>query len=217
LRGWFITFEGVEGAGKSTQAGRLAEALRDRGYAVLETREPGGTPLGRGIRELVLGAGHRPVPMAELLLMLADRAQHLAEVVRPALAAGKVIIGDRYADATYAYQGGGRGLDHEVIATANAATTGGLEPDLTLFLDLPVDAARARQRARGAPDRMEAEGPEFHARVDAAYRTLVAAFPYRIKIIDAGADADTVHEAVLRQVLAALEAGPAGGGRRSPR
>jgi dTMP kinase len=210
VRGWFITLEGVEGAGKSTQVRRLARALADRGFDVVATREPGGTPLGEGIRKLVLGGAEHPVPVAELFLMLADRAQHVAEVIRPALDAGRVVIGDRFADATRAYQGGGRGLPGELIESANAAATGGLEPDLTLFLDLPAAAGQARQRARGAADRLEAEGPEFHARVAASYRRQVAAAPDRIKIIDAGADADTVHESILSQVLAALEAGRSG-------
>lgn len=217
MRGWFITLEGVEGAGKSTQVERLARALADRGYEVLATREPGGTTLGAGIRQLVLGGGQRPVPMAELFLMLADRAQHVAEVIRPALAAGRVVIGDRFADATRAYQGGGRGLDRELIEQANAAATGGLEPDLTLYLDLPAETGRARQRARGAADRLEAEEPEFHARVRESYRRQVANAPDRIRIIDAAADADTVHESILRQVLAALEAGPGGGHDLLPR
>lgn len=217
MRGWFITLEGVEGAGKSTQVARLEQALVGRGYQVLTTREPGGTSLGAGIRELVLGGGHRPVPMAELFLMLADRAQHVAEVVRPALAAGRVVIGDRYADATRAYQGGGRGLNAGLIETANAAATGGLEPDLTLYLDLPAEAGRARQKARGAADRLEAEEPEFHARVRESYRRQAANAPDRIRIIDAAADADTVHESILRQVLAALEAGQGGNRERPPR
>ena len=214
MRGWFITLEGVEGAGKSTQVERLARALAERGYQVLATREPGGTALGAGIRQLVLGNGQRPVPMAELFLMLADRAQHVAEVIRPALGEGRVVIGDRYADATRAYQGGGRGLDLELIEQANAAATGRLEPDLTLFLDLPAEAGRVRQRARGTADRMEAEEPEFHARVRESYRRQAAATPGRIRIIDAAADADTVHRSILSQVLAALEAGR--GGDREP-
>jgi len=217
VRGWFITLEGVEGAGKSTQVERLRRALADRGYEVLATREPGGTTLGAGIRQLVLGAAERPVPMAELFLMLADRAQHVAEVIRPALAAGRVVIGDRYADATRAYQGGGRGLDRELIEQANAAATGGLEPDLTLYLDLPAEIGRVRQEARGAADRLEAEEPEFHARVSESYRRQLANAPNRIRIIDAAADADTVHESILRHVLAALEAGRGGDYEPPPR
>ena len=206
----FVTFEGLDGSGKSTQVELLRSHLAEAGRDVVATREPGGTPLGEGIRRLVLGDGPAPVPVAELFLMLADRAQHVAEVIRPALAAGRVVIGDRYADATRAYQGGGRGLPRELIEPANAAATGGLEPDLTLFLDLPAPSGQVRQRARGATDRLEGEGPEFHARVEAAYRRQVAAAPDRIKIIDAGADADTVHESILSQVLAALEAGRSG-------
>ncbi len=144
LHGWFLTLEGVEGAGKTTQAGRLERALSAHGYDVLLTREPGGTALGDAIRRLVLGGQHHPTAVAELFLMLADRAQHVTEVILPALEAGRIVIGDRFSDATRAYQGGGRGLDRELIETALAAATGGLEPDLTFLLDMPPERARKR-------------------------------------------------------------------------
>ncbi len=205
VRGWFLSFEGVEGAGKSTQVARLAAALGRCGYDVVVSREPGGTPLGAAIRELVLAGVHPAVPLAELFLMLADRAQHVAEVIRPALAAGRVVVADRYADATTAYQAGGRGIDADLVERAIDAATGGLKPDMTILLDLPVAEARARLRGR-APDRLEAEAEVFHERVRAAYHAQHAREPERIKVIDARADADTVHKSILKQVLAALEA-----------
>jgi dTMP kinase len=215
VRGWFLSFEGVEGAGKSTQAARLRAALEARGYDVVVSREPGGTPLGAAIRELVLSGAFQTVPLAELFLMLADRAQHVAEVIRPALAAGRVVIADRYADATTAYQAGGRGLDPDLVARAIAAATAGLKPDLTLLLDVPVGAARERFRGRAA-DRLEAETLAFHERVRAAYRAAQEQEPGRIKIIDARADADTVHESVLVQVLSVIEAPRVNGPSRPP-
>jgi dTMP kinase len=205
VRGWFLSFEGVEGAGKSTQAKRLAAALRSRGYDVVLSREPGGTPLGAAIREIVLSGGYPTVPLAELFLMLADRAQHVAEVIRPALATGCVVIADRYADATTAYQAGGRGIDGDLVSRAIAAATGGLAPDLTLLLDLPVAEARERLKGR-IEDRLEAEALVFHERVRASYRAQGEREPERIKVIDARADADTVHESILKQVLVALAA-----------
>jgi len=204
LRGWFLTLEGVEGAGKSTQARRLQSALAARGHDVLLTREPGGTALGQAIRPLVLGGEHQPTAAAELFLMLADRAQHVAEVIRPALEAGRIVIGDRFSDATRAYQGGGRGLDLDLIETALRAATGGLEPDLTFLLDMPPERARARLRERPGLDRMEREDGGFHVRVREAYRRQVALDPDRIMIIDATVDADTVHETILSQALAVI-------------
>ncbi len=205
MRGWFLSFEGIEGAGKSTQASRLVAALEAEGYDVVLSREPGGTALGAAIREIVLSGGFAPVPLAELFLMLADRAQHVAEVIRPALAAGRVVIADRFADATTAYQAGGRGIDPDLVERAIAAATGGLWPDLTLLLDLPVAEARRRLRDR-APDRLEAEAMAFHERVRAAYQAQGAREPGRIKVIDAAADGDTVHLSILNQVLPVLAA-----------
>jgi dTMP kinase len=212
LHGWFLTLEGVEGAGKTTQAARLEQALSARGFDVLLTREPGGTALGEAIRPLVLGGRHEPTAEAELFLMLADRAQHVAEVILPALEAGRIVIGDRFSDATRAYQGGGRGLDRDFIESALAAATGGIEPDLTFLLDIPPDRARERLVQRAGLDRLEQEAGGFHARVREAYRRQVALAPDRIMIIDATVDADTVHETILSQALAAI-----GGDRRRQR
>lgn len=207
MRGWFLSLEGVEGAGKTTQAKLLAQALTARGMDVLLTREPGGTELGSAIRELILAHRHHPVPHAELFLILADRAQHVAEVIRPALAAGRIVVADRYADATTAYQAAGRGLDPELVERAIAAATGGLKPDLTFLLDLPVEEARERVGSRGSRDRLEAESGAFHQRVRAGYRREFERQPERIKIVDAGADPETVHRSILSQVLAVLAAG----------
>jgi dTMP kinase len=207
VRGWFVSFEGIEGVGKTTQIERLADALGARGFDVVQTREPGGTPLGVDIRELILAGRHTPVPLAELFLILADRAQHVAEVIRPALAAGRLVITDRYIDATVAYQAGGRAVDHGLVGWGLEAATGGLKPDLTLFLDLPVAMARERTRNRGAPNRIDKETEAFYRMVREAYLELVEREPGRIKVIDARADADSVHQSILSQVLQALGRG----------
>ncbi|HEY7410565.1 MAG TPA: dTMP kinase [Vicinamibacteria bacterium] len=195
----FLTFEGLEGCGKSTQARRLAEAL---GPAVVFTQEPGGTALGRDVRSLLLEHTHHDMaPAAEVLLYFADRAQHVAEVVRPALAAGRLVISDRYVDSSYAYQGYGRGLSLDLLRAVFELATGGLVPDLTVYLDVPVDEGLARARARGRPDRLESEERAFHERVREGYRSLIAADPQRWLVVDGCGDAD----AVFRAVRAAIE------------
>jgi dTMP kinase len=198
-RGCFITLEGIEGAGKSTVARALAEELRRRGLEVVLTREPGGTPLAERVRELVLARGSETLdPVAELLLMLAARSLHLGNLVRPALAAGRWVVCDRFTDATRAYQGAGRGLDAALIETLAAAVQQGLEPDRTLVLDLPVDAglARARRRADGG-DRFEDETRRFFERVRERYLELTRAEPRRCRRIDASAAPPQVLEACL--------------------
>lgn len=187
MSGLFITLEGPEGAGKSTNREYLAECLRRQGMDVLLTREPGGTPLAERIRELLLMPSDEPMASdTELLLVFAARAQHLAQVIRPALARGCVVLCDRFTDATYAYQGGGRGLGNERIAVLEQFVQGDLRPDLTLIFDLPVEVGLARAAARGRLDRFEQEGQAFFQAVRQAYLQRAAAEPQRYRIIDAG-------------------------------
>ena len=197
----FITFEGIEGVGKSTQVAALRGALSQRGIDCVITREPGGTPLAEKIRGLVLEAGAESVPgPAELLLMFAARAVHLANLIEPALAAGRWVLCDRFTDASFAYQGGGRGLDAGMIGVLEDFVQGQRRPDLTLLLDLPVGQAlaRARQRNPDAPvDRFESERAAFFERVRAAYLARAAAFPARFVLVDAGAQPAVVTQAIL--------------------
>jgi dTMP kinase len=196
----FVTFEGIEGSGKSTQAGRLSAYL---GPGTLLTQEPGGTMIGRLIRGLLLDHTHRALaPAAEVLLFFADRAQHVAELVRPALDAGRSVVSDRYTDSSLAYQGYGRGLDRELIRAVARLATGGLQPDLTVLLDVPVDVGLARAGRRGPHDRLEAEVREFHDRVRAGYLAMAAAEPRRWVVLDGEGEA----EEVARRVAAAAEA-----------
>jgi len=185
-RGKLITLEGGEGAGKSTLLAGLQQHLLAQGVDLVQTREPGGTPLGEAVRAIVLDPKHRDMAAeTELLLMFASRAQLVRECIEPALAAGQWVLCDRFTDASYAYQGGGRGVPNERIATLEQWTTGGLTPDLTLLLDLPVATGRARAAGRGEADRIEVEGDSFFERVRAAYRVRAAGEPNRFRIIDA--------------------------------
>lgn len=193
MSGRFITVEGLEGAGKTTALEGIAAWIESRGHRVRRTREPGGTPLGESIRGLLLG--HREEGMsaeAETLLVFAARAEHLARVIRPALAAGEWVLCDRFTDATYAYQGGGRGLGGERVATLERWTQGELRPDLTLYLDVPVATGRARAAGRSAPDRFEAEREAFFERARAVYLERCAAEPGRLRRIDASRAPDAV-------------------------
>lgn len=196
MSGRLIVFEGGEGSGKSTQAARLARRL-----GALLTREPGGTAVGGRIRAIVLDAGVGPDldPRAEALLMAADRAQHVAEVVGPALASGRDVVSDRFSGSTLAYQGYARGLPLEELAGLSRWATGGLEPDVVILLD--AAPALAVDRLTGAPDRMESAGTDFHRRVAEGYRALAAAEPERWRVVDA---AGTVEEVEAR-VVAAVE------------
>lgn len=187
MTGLFITLEGPEGAGKSTNREYLAERLREQGVDVLLTREPGGTPLAERIRELLLDPSDEPMAAdAELLLVFAARAQHLQQVIRPALAKGRVVLCDRFTDATYAYQGGGRGLSIERIAQLEQFVQGELRPDLTLIFDLPVEIGLARAAARGRLDRFEQEGRGFFEAVRQAYLQRAEQAPQRYRVLDAG-------------------------------
>lgn len=201
-QGRFITFEGIEGVGKSTQLERLQAALEADGHEVVATREPGGTPLAERIRELVLHETAEPVPVAaELLLMFAARAVHTENRLRPALARGAWVLCDRYTDATYAYQGGGRGVADADIEPLARLAQRGLVPDLTILLDAPIATALARARSRrGRADRIEAEAAAFFERVRARYLALAAAAPERIAVIDASRDLEAVAADVARAV-----------------
>ncbi len=188
----FITFEGGEGAGKSTNMQYVADWLRARDQQVLCTREPGGTPSAEAIRALLL---QKELPLAdstELLLVFAARAQHLAEKIRPALAAGTWVLCDRFTDATYAYQGGGRGLEMSQIASLESLVQGSLRPDLTLLFDLPVSQGMARAGGRGELDRIERESEAFFQRIRDCYLDRAAADPARIKVLDASGDLGSV-------------------------
>jgi dTMP kinase len=202
----FLTVEGIEGVGKSTQVARLSQALSERGIAHVVTREPGGTPLAERIRDIVLNSRDEAVPpMAELLLMFAARAVHLANHVEPNLQAGRWVVCDRFIDATYAYQGDGRRLSVDAIRQLETLVLGVRRPDLTVLLDAPVPQAleRARRRNAGAAaDRFESERTEFFERVRAAYLARAAAEPRRIETVDA---TQTMDEVAAR-ILAVLEA-----------
>lgn len=210
--GTFITFEGPEGAGKTTQLARLAERLTAAGHQVVRTREPGGTPAGESIRRVLLDPREAPLtPLTEALLFCAARAELVAGVIRPALAAGSVVLCDRFADATFAYQGYGRGLPLDALRSINAVATGGLVPRLTLLLDLPAATGLARRRQDDADwNRFDADSLAFHQRVRDGYLALAAEEPARWRVIDADAAPETVGAAVWQAVaghLAALQTG----------
>jgi len=201
-RGKFITLEGGEGAGKSTVLNAVRELLVAHGADVVTTREPGGTPAGEAIRSVLLDpALHGAIAAeTELLLMFAARAQHVRETIAPALAVGRWVLSDRFTDASYAYQGGGRAQPLERIAELERWAADGLQPDLTLLLDLPVGIGLARARGRGPADRIELEAQDFFERVRAAYRARAAARPARFRIIDASQPLDAVLEQVRNAV-----------------
>lgn len=202
-RGRFITVEGIEGVGKSTNLGFVANELRRAGHAVVETREPGGTGLGERIRDLLLSPESRIEPLTELLLMFAARAAHIDEIIRPALNSGKWVVCDRFTDASHAYQGGGRGLPAEAIDTLARMVQGEVHPDLTLLLDAPLAISAERQAGRGKRDRFEQESADFYRRVRQAYLELAAREPGRVRLINAGRPLPEVQEDI-RQALASL-------------
>jgi len=201
----FITFEGIEAAGKSTLIAALNDDLRARGENVLVTREPGGTPLGDHIRQIWRDPASAIDPLAEALLMSADRAQHVAAVITPALRAGMTILCDRYFDATIAYQGFGRGLEIDMLLELSLLATSRVTPDLTLLLDIPPEVSLGRVAARGGADRMELEDVAFHARVRAGYQELVKRFVHRFVVLDGTQPPDRVL-AAAHQAIAARRA-----------
>ncbi|MCS7030757.1 MAG: dTMP kinase [Gloeomargarita sp. SKYG116] len=198
MPGWFISLEGIEGAGKTTQMHLLADWLQRQGHTVLTTWEPGGTELGQSLRQLLLH--HRLPHRTELLLYAADRATHIAEVLQPALQTHQVVLCDRYTDSTVAYQGYGRGMDLHLIDQVNTIATGGLMPDLTLWLDVPVEVGLRRARGRGDLNAIEQESFAFHERVRQGYQALAKQYPQRICRIDAASDVETV----FKQIRAAI-------------
>jgi dTMP kinase len=204
LRGKFISLEGGEGAGKSTLLAGLREHIEQHGIALVQTREPGGTAVGEAVRAIVLDpALHGLAAETELLLMFASRAQLVREVIEPALSTGQWVLCDRFADASYAYQGGGRGQPTQRIAELERWACAGVKPDLTLLLDLPVATGRARAAGRGDVDRIEVEADAFFERVRASYRERAAAEPRRFRVIDASQSPAAVLQAAV-QALAVL-------------
>lgn len=199
--GKLITLEGGEGVGKSTNIAFIKAYLEQHGVAVVVTREPGGTGLGERIRQLLLHPGSGSIaPDAELLLMFAARAQHLAEVIIPKLSKGHWVICDRFTDASYAYQGGGRGIDESRIADLEQWAQGKLRPDLTILLDAPIDIGLSRARERGAADRFESETTAFFERVRQCYQSLALRYPDRFKLIDASQALDEVQTDIATQI-----------------
>lgn len=214
MPGTFITFEGIDGSGKSTQLRLLNNYLRAHGCQALITREPGGTTLGLRLREALLDALEEVDPLTELLVFAADRAQHVRRKLLPALESGAVVISDRYADATIAYQGAGRGFPPELISQIVQLATGGLKPDLTLLFDVSIEesVSRTTRRSnnkgaagRGTRDRLDIEAAEFHARVRDAYLQLAAAEPERIVLIDTSGPVERTHERVKEVIVPFLK------------
>lgn len=211
-RGLFITLEGVEGSGKTTQAAALASVLRAAGRSVTVTHEPGGTRAGEAIRKIFLDPEVSLTVASELLLVLADRAQHVREKLRPEVESGAIVISDRYSDSTVAYQGYGRGFDLKLLAELNRLATDSMVPDLTLVLDCTVDTGlgRTRERVRGTPehrfDRFEAERAEFHRRVRDGFLAIARAEPDRVRVINSERPLDTVAAEVLAAVRQLIEA-----------
>jgi dTMP kinase len=197
--GIFITLEGIEGSGKSTQAAKLRDHLVARGLNVVVTREPGGSPIAEKIRKILLDPSNKKmVPLAELFLYEASRTQHVAEIIAPALEAGKCVICDRFFDASTAYQGSARGIDTGAVERLNLLATGGIKPDLTIVLDLPADAGL--KRLGRSLDRLESESIEFHRRVREGYLRIAAGDPERVKVVDASGPIDDISLRIVQLV-----------------
>ncbi len=213
MPGTFITFEGIDGSGKSTQLRLLDNFLRANGYNPLITREPGGTPVGLRLRAALLDASEEVDPLTELLVFAADRAQHVRRVIRPTIEAGQIVISDRYADATVAYQGAGRGFSPELISEIVQLATEGLKPDLTVLFDLGIDEStrRTTRRSTGKSssktgrDRLDIEDAEFHSRVRDAYLQIARDEPERVKLVDSSGPVELTHERVKDIVVTFLK------------
>ena len=204
--GKFITFEGIEGVGKSTNIDFLAGIIESHGHAVLRTREPGGTPMAEDIRRLLKEHGDEPMPdVAELLLMFAARSINVNNAIIPALEAGTWVVSDRFTDSTRAYQGGGRGLPRQSIDMLADIVHGDLQPDLTILLDAPVDTALQRAGRRGEPDRFEVERSDFFARVRETYLQLAESEPERFAVVDVSQELDAVRDTIREIALALLD------------
>ena len=200
-RGFLLSFEGIEGCGKTTQLRRLAQRLRSLGYLVVETREPGGSPISEQIRSVLLDVSNRGMDRrCELLLYLASRAQHLGDIIRPAMEKGAIVLCDRFADATLAYQGYGRQLGASVIRRFNQFAAGGVVPNLTVLLDIPVSIGLERKRRAGGLDRLDLEREMFHEAVRKGYLRIAKQEPRRIRVIDGTAPVDEVTRVVSRIV-----------------
>lgn len=202
----FITVEGVEGVGKSTGLAFIDQYLRERGIHPVMTREPGGSPIAESIRELILGEHKDEMcPETELLLVFAGRAQHIKQVIRPALKAGQWLLCDRFTDATYAYQGGGRTLDEAHIAYLEAWVQMGLQPDVTFLFDAPLEVCLERIRSRGVKDRIEREAVSFFERIRAAYLDRAQLFPERFRVIDASGGIESVQAQLVEYLERLIE------------
>lgn len=209
MSGIFITFEGLDGSGKTTQLRMLEQELKQRGRSVVSTHEPGGTMLGKRVRELIMDEDMQVAPLVELLLFAADRAQHVETLIKPALKKGQVVISDRYADATVAYQGAGRGFDARIIRQLIKLATNGLKPDLTLFFDLPVAESVKRTNSRAtlgqAKNRLDKEDAEFYTRVRDAYLQIAESEKKRFRVINAVGSPNEIHHQVLEIVNSVLK------------
>jgi dTMP kinase len=209
MQGFFITFEGIEGCGKSTQVTLLAQALQTKGYEVVTTREPGGTPIGQTLRQILLHSTKTPLAQGtELLLMLADRAQHVLEVIAPGLRDGKIVISDRFVDSTTAYQGHGRGIDRSLLTRLNAFVSDGYLPSLTIVLDLPVaeglNRASKRRGSSTTIDHFEAESLAFHERVRAGFLAVARSEPRRVHVLNGQQLVEELHQEIFALVQSCL-------------
>lgn len=201
MKGKFITFEGIEGCGKTTQIKLLDEYLRRNGHKTLLTREPGGTEIGDKIRQILLDPQNKKMhPITELLLYGASRSQHIEELIRPALLEGKMVLCDRYSDSTTAYQGAARRLDLKKLDEMDKIATSSLKPDLTIVIDVAAKDGLSRATKRGSPDRLEQEKLDFHERVREGYLSIAKKEPNRVLVVDGSRDIDTVHKKIVNQL-----------------